>query len=615
MKLIDYKNPIIFLFLYLLLIFNIWLINKGAGFTWPREMLFRGYADLYLPLIAFPIIFFLLHYILKIAFRTLKNINHKKLVLIVVILSIILSFSLFHTTQTNPDYGRYQEEAKYLVENGVLNFFINWGKSLCPIDFPLIPMLFGFSYKLLGENQYSILLVNILIFLGILISQYFLFKKLFNKKIALISLFLFSSSPFVISQSHLFLVDLGQTLFTVMSYYFIILAWSKTSKYNLTILFSISLLFLMTLTKGHAILFTIPPFLYSLSKTNYRNWKKFLFMWTPFLLLELILIYLKKDWFNQWLFTALPIERFVLILVPTFIVIFALIFQFLRNKNNFIAFWEEKKLNKLVLIFIFFLIITNIRNSFYFKTVFVSFNVVIATFFYLGILKLNKLSVSKQIFILSWILIPLIIPNTMFKYQLPTYPIISGLVSFFILEKINFKKAILKFVVITLSFSITITFFFFYPMIEKHVLNNPRNATKYCNHLQVQNIYLYFEPSTQEYGNMLQKSLRSKKLKDHNELLDLCPMPPSLQNIIDFYTSANIKYVNRKKLINVINNNNNNKTCIFLISQVEYPYKWDKILLNELESNGFVKKKTFDEAKGAGIWRVKINVWGKNSTQ
>src|SRR4030042_1767772 len=395
-NLIKIVKFLIFLSFFLVVfILNIWLINQGSGFTVPRELLFRSQAEILKPIIAFPIVLIMLLLINKNFSSIFKKIKKRKKLILTFVFCLFSAFSLLWTVQTNPDYGRYQYEAKYLVNNGIINFFKEWGNFYCDIDMPVLPFIYGTSFKIFDEGQRAVLFVNFLIFLGILWFIYLITKKFFNRETALISIILFSTTPYIITQTHLFLVDLGQTFFLVFSFYLIIDLIEKPSLLKSSFLGLI--LFITSLTKIYSILFLIIFFIISLVflifKKKRESFFVLIFSWAVMIVFDLIYVYWKRGVFYNLIFHYASIERIIKLLVFPFFWGFLLIFLIILSKILLSKIKiNKKRVDRIQLLFVVFIysIITLLflfggRKAFYLKTPLIATNIPMAILFYSSI--------------------------------------------------------------------------------------------------------------------------------------------------------------------------------------------------------------------------------------
>ncbi len=609
------KKFFLFFFVWALFIFNIWIINRGSGFTVPREMLFRNYADLKLPILVFPLVLLVFYFLGKYLFKFFKKVKPKIRVAIVFGLGLVSALSLFGTVQTNPDMGRYQVEAKYLVNNGITSFFKDWGVFYCPIDFPVIPFFYGMAYKIFGEGELAVFLVNLFFLSGVLFFTYKIAKRFFDKKTAIVSVILLSTTPFFLTQTPLFLVDIGQTFFLVLSIYLLLKNFEKNSLW-LSFLTAI-IISLASLTKGHAILFLIPVFIFSLIKTFYGNKeanfkKNFFVTWGMAVILDLLVVFFKKDWFFNWIFKAMPVESFVASLAPLIIIGAILITSLailLKNEEALVNFRKKIPAKySLIIFYVLFalLFIFGGSKAFYLRTPIPAMNIIVACLFYLSPLFIYKQRSGEGLFLLFWALIPLFIPNTMFKYQLPAYPAMLILASFSLSSIFKTNKKLWQSLAIILAFSTTITYGFFLPMINTHVKNNFRNAVRYADEKNPNQIVLLFFPIG-DYGQTLLKSLDKNLCSNPLTVLDLCPAPPSLVDIMDYYSDSDIVYMTNENFIEEIKTGNI-PDMLFLAMHMDVPTEIDKEIQAILD-NYYQEGPLFDQAKGSGIWRVKIKTF------
>src|SRR4030042_2810952 len=609
------KNLLKFSFLsfgvLLLYIFNIWLINQGSGFTIPRELLFRSQAEILIPIIAFPIILTIFLLFSKFLSPLFKKINLKKKLFLIFIFCLSSALSLSWTVQTNPDYGRYHYEAKYLVENGIFTFFQNWGQFHYSADMPVMPFIYGVGYLIFGEGQMTILIINSLIFLGIIWLTYLIAKELFNHRVAFLSVFLLSTSPFVITQSHLFLIDLGQTLFLTLSFYLLINLIKRPS-FKKSILIGL-VLFLASLTKIFSILFLIVFFitsffwLFSHKRTKSAAEIYYLSVaWIIMSSLDLIYILNKKNIFLDLFFrnfstniNKLSYIFILLVILGITLAITTFIIKIFSGKNNVFK-QKIKKANFLLLITVYFIILVLFlfggRKAFYLRTLFIATNIPLVLLFYSSFFYIYRKKSLSALILLPWAFVPLLIPNTMFKYQLPSYPAIFILSAFSLVSLFSNHWKQIKYLLLITAFSCSITYFFFLPMIQNHVKNNIRDAAKYANQFQPKRTVVLFFPIG-EYGNELSKYIDEKS-----------KFPtPSLINLLDFYSIGEVIYETEDEFLEDLENDNL-PNILILTTHLNYDFHLDKQLATQIEKY-FIEGPTFEKANGAGIWRVKIKLY------
>ena len=150
---------------------------------------------------------------------------------------------------------------------------------------------------------------------------------------------------------------------------------------------------------------------------------------------------------------------------------------------------------------------------------------------------------------------------------------------------------------VILAFSFSITYFFFLPMINKHVKNNIRDVVRYANQYQPQEISVLFFP-VGKWGKTFQSSLERETK---------CPQPPSITDIMSFYTNSKVVYEETNVFLREIENGHY-PDIVLLVYHLDLPVNENKELKNELNKN-YVEGPMFDRAKGAGIWRVKLKLY------
>jgi 4-amino-4-deoxy-L-arabinose transferase-like glycosyltransferase len=590
----------LFIFLVILpaFVFNIWLINQGSGFTIPRELLFRTQASLWRPILIFPFIFLGLSFLVKKLKHKFISLDKSLVRKIVFGICLILAFSLFFTVQTNPDMGRYHLEAKYLVENGVVSFFKNWHTFHTPFDFPVIPFLFGISYFIFGEGQLAVLVVNFLVYLGVLLFTYLSAKKLFNRKVGLLSIVLLTFVPYLPTQTPLMLVDLGETFFIVLSFY-LLLKLNDNFKWLLSVITGI-VLFLTALTKVFSPFYLVPLFITSfllLKDKSLKRVGKFLISWIIGLGLTLSYLWWKKNVFLNLVFEYTSWEFILKRLVPIIILsILVLVIGFLKRELISRLYSKHKnKLSALIFLVLAYLFFFGGRTRFYLRTPFIAMGIPMALLVYYSVFKgLKKIKTTA---LLPWIFAPLFIPNTMFKYQLPAYPAMAMLAGWG-LSKFS-EKVSLKFLITQISFAVTILFFFFLPMINKHTKNNLRAVGRYVNNLNPEEVVVLFHP-VGEQGKVWQTYIEEKATKP----------TPSFIHILDFYSSGEFEYEKEKEFFNEVERRNLPSVLVLGTHFYhQFPIEGE---LKEIIKNNYEQGPTFNKYRsGAGIWRVKLTVYHK----
>lgn len=581
-------------FLTIIFTFNIYLINQGSGFTIPRELLFRTEAEILRPIIFFPIILLFLFLIKRFLFPLFKKLSQSKKIILIFTFCLTSAFSLFNIVQTNPDYGRYLAEAKYLNKNGIIAYFQNWGNFQYAADMPVMPFIYGVAFKLFGEGQLAVLIVNLLIFLGILWLTYLIARQLFNKKIAFFSIILFSTTPFVITQTPLFLVDLGQTFFLTLSFYLLVkIIQSPSIKQG----FIVGLvLFITSLTKIFSIIFIIPFLAFSFIWAISKKRKKKIFhslttAWGFMMLLDLVYFFWKRDIFYELIFQYISPKEIILSVESLAVVgVFSLIIIILARKNLNRFYFAILPIIYLLLVLLFFY---GQKRAFYLRTIFVAANIPLAILFFSSIYFAFKKKSISALMLLPWSSAAIFIPNTMFKYQLPSYPAIMMLTTFSLISLFKNHKRQIRCLLVALAFSISITYFFFLPMIQNHIKVNIRQAAEYANQFQPKKIVVLFFPIG-EYGEEL-----SKYIDETSKF-----PTPSLTHLIDYYTAGEVVYETEEEFLKNLDAGQI-PDILFLTTHLNHSFKLSSQLKVAIDKY-FIEGPTFDQANGAGIWRVKI---------
>lgn len=604
-KLSKKKKILILLALtFLVFVFNIWLINHGSGFTVPREMLFRNYAPLWRPLLTFPLVLTALFLLDKLYFRTKKQISPKAKKILLIAFLFLSSFGLFFTVQTNPDYGLYQREAKYFVENGLKAFWTNWGSFSCYFNMPLISFFRGITYWLFGEGQGTILLGNLFFVAGIFFFTYQVGRRLFNRQIALTALVFLATAPFFITQTPLFLVDLGLTFFVAASVYLLLKLIDKPS-WGLSLLTGL-VLFAAAISKVFGVVylaFILAGFILFLilEKKDKKAWAAFFFSWLVMLVLSLGYAAFKRPLFEQMLPRALNPKTLLSLAAPLFLILTGAIF-YRRKKEAMGRFFKKiypyfLPLTYLLLIFLFFF---GRRTLFYLRTTIIATSLPLAFLFFASFYFVFKKKSSAGFLLLICFWAVMAVPNTMFKYQLPVYPAIMLLASFSLFSLFKESRQRRNYLLVVLAFSFTITYAFFLPMINTHVKNNLRQAARFINNQRIESLVITPYP-VGEHGEMFVRSLENPAS---------CPHPPSLVDIIDFYTPAKVDYLPRDLLLAKLKSGQNLPEAIFLVYHLDLPLSEDEEL-EALLAKYYQEGPLFDQAKGSGIWRVKIKVFSR----
>jgi hypothetical protein len=322
-----------------------------------------------------------------------------------------------------------------------------------------------------------------------------------------------------------------------------------------------------------------------------------LLSWATAILFTSAFIFNKKGVFRQLFLEFFPYQEITWPLLPLLIftiLSFPFVFFLLRKKNL-----SPPSFRTIPLVLYALLagsLLYSQTFSFYLKTLFVATNIPLAILYYLSFWLAFKNQSLAAVILIPWALAANFTPNTMFKYQLPSYPAIMLLSAFSLTALFKeVKKQVYALGAIFAS-SLTTTYFFFLPMINNHVKVNIKEAAEYANHFNHQKITLLFFPIG-EYGKEFLKYIKQ----------DSKFATPSLANLLDFYTLGQVKYETTEEFLNHLKNNNL-PDILILATHLNHPFYLDKNL--EKTINGyFTEGPVFEKANGAGIWRVKLKVY------
>ncbi|MFA6554487.1 MAG: glycosyltransferase [Candidatus Paceibacterota bacterium] len=167
----------------------------------------------------------------------------KKALLISTVLCAFM-FALFHLKESPPvwyDEGLYIQDAVNLVQDGIVG--VRFSPDIIrhvsefSVGFPLTYSLAGF-FNIFGIDIFTARLLMILFILGLIISSYFLIKKLYGRNIAIISTILLSTFPPLYGNGKSVLGETPGLLFLVLALLFVYLARTKFGSRNKYIVFA-----------------------------------------------------------------------------------------------------------------------------------------------------------------------------------------------------------------------------------------------------------------------------------------------------------------------------------------------------------------------------------------
>jgi 4-amino-4-deoxy-L-arabinose transferase-like glycosyltransferase len=584
-----------------LFILNIYLINQGSGFTVPRELLFRTKAEILTPIIAFSILLFLFFLFSKKIANVLPKLSFSKKKWLILLIAILGFLVFANTPETNPDYGRYLKEAKYFATHVPIKFLSDWGTFHYRHDMPTIPAIFGLGFKFLGEKKTTVLLINLFFFLSTGHFIYLLGREFGSKSLGFLSSFFWFTTPFVLTQAPLLLVDLGQTFFTTLCF-FLLFRLLRDSSFKFAVFVGI-IFFLTVLTKIFAPLFLlaimvgIPTFSFH---QVLKHKKQIVIFLTTFIFLTSLYVFWKKELFVHFLARDTSLKKLTFWFLPLLIFSAAMILvSFLFKK------FLKKQIFLPLALLLFYTLLLGLfifggKRAFFVRTLFIATNVPLTLLFYLAPAIAYLTHQTQLLVFLPWSLAPFFITNTMFKYQLPAYPAISILAAAGLLTIFKKRLQRIRSILIILAFSISITYFFFLPMIQNHIKANIKAAGEYTNRLKPEKIALVFIPE----GDLGEELL---SYFDESRLYQT----PSLVHLIDYYTTGEITYYTPEVLIE-----ESTEGEVFDVVLVASNAKEVKIeeKLGEILSLKYKKGPSFNKATGAGIWRVSLSAYVKRSS-
>lgn len=141
----------------------------------------------------------------------------------------VLSFAVGALSWAEPevivDTARYFTQAKHVELYGVGYFLTEWGGQISAwTDLPLIPLLYGLIFSLLGENRIFIQVFTTLLFSGAVVLTYLIGKTLWDEAVGFYAGALLLGMPYLLAQAPLMLVDVPAMFFLTLAVYMTILA-------------------------------------------------------------------------------------------------------------------------------------------------------------------------------------------------------------------------------------------------------------------------------------------------------------------------------------------------------------------------------------------------------
>jgi len=126
------------------------------------------------------------------------------------------------------DTSRYFTQAKHLGLYGIAHFFQQWGRSIGVwTDLPLVPFIYGLTFKLLGESRLYIQVLTTLLFSSTVVLTYKIGRTIWNSDTGFIGGLLLLGIPYLFTQVPLTLVDIPAMFFLALAVFTFIKALTR----------------------------------------------------------------------------------------------------------------------------------------------------------------------------------------------------------------------------------------------------------------------------------------------------------------------------------------------------------------------------------------------------
>ena len=134
----------------------------------------------------------------------------------------VLSFAVGALSWAEPevivDTARYFTQAKHVELYGVGYFLTEWGGQISAwTDLPLVPLLYGLIFSLLGEERIFIQVFTTLLFSGTVVLTYHIGKTLWDATVGFYAGALLLGMPYLLAQVPLMLVDVPTMFFLTLA--------------------------------------------------------------------------------------------------------------------------------------------------------------------------------------------------------------------------------------------------------------------------------------------------------------------------------------------------------------------------------------------------------------
>jgi hypothetical protein len=141
----------------------------------------------------------------------------------------VLSFFVAALSWSEPevivDVARYFTQAKHVELYGIGYFLTEWGGQIGAwTDLPLVPLLYGLIFSVLGENRLFIQVFTTLLFSGTVVLTYLIGKTLWDEAVGFYAGALLLGMPYLLTQVPLMLVDVPTMFFLTLAVFMTIQA-------------------------------------------------------------------------------------------------------------------------------------------------------------------------------------------------------------------------------------------------------------------------------------------------------------------------------------------------------------------------------------------------------
>jgi hypothetical protein len=134
------------------------------------------------------------------------------------ILSFIICIPFWKEPEVILDASRYFTQAKHLKEYGIKYFLTEWGRTVHAwTDLPLIPFLYGLTFKYFGESRISVQVLATSFFSLTVICTYLTGKELWDENLGFHAALMLLGIPYLFTQVPLMLVDIATMSFLIFS--------------------------------------------------------------------------------------------------------------------------------------------------------------------------------------------------------------------------------------------------------------------------------------------------------------------------------------------------------------------------------------------------------------